>query len=110
MVHMEALLQQLVPTTPNMPRQELSTPPARPRQDIRATPLTSMASIRSKMHFQKPPTWEGLSDPQYWLLDIEEDFERDPEYFLQEQNKVFYASRNLKEDSVVKRHFQLVKL
>ena len=53
--------------------------------------------------------YDGSEDPRYWLLDMKEDFVREREQFAQDRNKVAYATRNLKDDSVIKRRWQLTK-
>ena len=77
-----------------------------PRPVISRPILTQRESIpaASRLTFQWPPLYNGTKDPRFWLLEMEEDFERDPDYFNNKQ-KVSYAMRYLKDDSVIKTHW-----
>ena len=66
--------------------------------------------VISCMQYQKPSVYDRSEDLRYWLLDMKEDFECESDYFTQDKNKVIYTTCNLKEDSTIKRHWQLMKL
>ena len=72
--------------------------------------VSIMISVISRMQYRKPSVYNGSEDLRYWLLNMKEDFEREPDYFTQDKNKVTYATCNLKEDLTIKRRWQLTKL
>ena len=70
---------------------------------------TSM-SLASWMHYRRSLMYNRSENLRYWLLDMKEDFEWESEHFTQDKNKVAYAMQNLKNESVIKWWWQLIKL
>ena len=72
--------------------------------------ISSSASVISHISFRELSVYNDTEDSWYWLLNMKEDFKCESDHFSQDKNKVMYVTRNLKEDSVIKWRWQLMKL
>ena len=72
--------------------------------------VVSVFSLTSCMLYRKPSVYDESEHLRYWLLNMKENFECESDHFTQDKNKVTYVTWSLKKDSVIKRHWQLMKL
>jgi hypothetical protein len=57
----------------------------------------------SKVPFRQLLIYDGSENPRYWLVNIKNNFERKFKYFLFNKTRVAYATRNLKNNFIIKR-------
>ncbi|KAI9881983.1 MAG: hypothetical protein M1823_006299 [Watsoniomyces obsoletus] len=89
------------------PQSILRPPTGQPPQSL--TGMTT-PSTNTKISYRKPPLYDGRDDPRYWLLEIEQDISREPDYFASDRTKVEYALRYLDDRAPIKRRFQRMLL